>query len=58
MLATSSIVESKIKEVLQKLIADLVLKGTKNTIVLEDKQLVTTISTMLSWSIWSYIHME
>ena len=44
-----TIIESKIKEELQKLIADLVLKGTENTIELEDKQLVTTLSTMLSW---------
>lgn len=47
-----TIIESKIKEELQKLIADLVLKGTKNTFVLEDKQLVTTLSTILSWSIY------
>ncbi|GLF82295.1 TetR/AcrR family transcriptional regulator [Bacillus safensis] len=47
-----TIIESKIKEELQKLIADLVLKGTENTIELEDKQLVTTLSTMLSWGIY------
>ena len=47
-----TIIESKIKEELQKLIADLMLKGTKNIIELEDKQMVTTLSTMLSWGIY------
>jgi AcrR family transcriptional regulator len=47
-----TVIESKIKEELQKLIADLILKETKNTTVLEDKQLITTLSTMLSWSIY------
>jgi len=47
-----AIIESKIKEELQKLIADLVLKETKNTILIGDKQLVTTLSTMLSWGIY------
>ncbi|MCY7718063.1 TetR/AcrR family transcriptional regulator [Bacillus altitudinis] len=47
-----TIIESKIKEELQKLIADLMLKGTKNIIELEDKQMVATLSTMLSWGIY------
>ncbi|MFS0655285.1 TetR/AcrR family transcriptional regulator [Bacillus sp. 179-C3.3 HS] len=47
-----TIIESKIKEELQKLIADLVLKGTKNTNFIGDKQVVTTLSTVLSWSIY------
>ncbi|MEB2299070.1 TetR/AcrR family transcriptional regulator [Lysinibacillus xylanilyticus] len=47
-----AIIESKIKEELQKLIADLVLKETKNTILIGDKQLVTTLSTILSWGIY------
>ncbi|MBX8943051.1 MULTISPECIES: TetR/AcrR family transcriptional regulator [Lysinibacillus] len=47
-----TIIESKIKEELQKLIADLVLKETKNTILIGDKQFVATLSTILSWGIY------
>lgn len=47
-----AIIESKIKEELQKLIADLMLKETKNTILIGDKQLVTNLSTILSWGIY------
>ncbi|UUV26698.1 MULTISPECIES: TetR/AcrR family transcriptional regulator [Lysinibacillus] len=47
-----TIIESKIKEELQKLIADLVLKETKNTFLIGDKQFVATLSTILSWGIY------
>ncbi|MGM0878038.1 MAG: hypothetical protein ACQEWV_25805 [Bacillota bacterium] len=46
------IIESKIIEELQNLIFHLLLKGNKNTSFLDEKELLKTISTMLSWSIY------
>lgn len=47
-----NIIENKIKAELQKQIANLILQGTKNAVLLKKQQLVTTISTMLSWSFY------
>jgi AcrR family transcriptional regulator len=47
------IIESKIIEELQNVIFHLLLKGNKNTSFLDDdRELLKTISTLLSWSIY------
>ncbi|GAB7387704.1 TetR/AcrR family transcriptional regulator [Bacillaceae bacterium] len=47
------IIERKIIEELQNLIFHLLLKGNKNTSFLDDdRELLKTVSTMLSWSIY------